>query len=366
MFDRFSDQARRLVVQAQEEVRVLRHTELDAAHLLLAIAALPDSDATAALTEMGIATEAVRDGARAALGPDGSTPTVGSISFTPRAMKTLERGLEESERLHDDFVGTAHLLLGLVRAKKGAAALVLHDLGVDLDRARATVAALPSGESNAGVSLHRETTVAGSTGTGQAAEHRIDSVPAATPFPPPMTGFSPNNQRCSFCGRDLWDSAHFVHGDGGAICDECVTAARRVIDDAADDQHGLTLPPRVFGTIPDPEAARMIDESFRTVFGTFATPVHRERLIEDGTNVARFLEEAQASTGIRVQGARVQRVRFVDARRAEVQFALDLSGMSWLPFDGNAVHHDGQWLVGRDTIGRVVERGGVQLPPRAP
>jgi hypothetical protein len=351
VFEQFSDQARQVVTRAAEEARVFRHAGLEPAHLLLAITSIRGCDAVRTMECLGASRDQVAEGIREELGGADPEDVPDEIPFTNRARKTLDRGLEEALALGDDFVGTAHLLLGILRAKKGTAVDVTRALGIDLERTRAVVAQLPTEEAIGGVHLERAVPDPPPT---------PDSVDPGTIATPPLE----LARCCSFCGRDLWDVTAFVHGEVGAICDECVVAAQRTIENAAEDQHGLTLPPRVFGTPPDRRAARTIEEAFRTVFGTFATTAHRQRLIEDGEQVAPRLELAQQRTGIRVMGVRLQRVRFRDDHTADVAFALQLSTRRWLPSEGTALQRDDDaWIISRDTISRLVQMVGIELPP---
>src|SRR4051812_17442220 len=143
MFERFTDRARHSVVLAQEEARRLGHTYIGTEHLLLGLLRESDGLAAKALTTLGIGVANVRAEIIDIIG-EGSDPPTGHIPFTPRSKKVLELSLREALQLGDNFIGTEHILLGLVREGEGVAAQVLVARGADLDRVRATVmSALP-------------------------------------------------------------------------------------------------------------------------------------------------------------------------------------------------------------------------------
>ncbi|MBC7247232.1 MAG: ATP-dependent Clp protease ATP-binding subunit [Actinobacteria bacterium] len=146
MFQRFSDRARRVVVLAQEEARMLNHNYIGTEHLLLGLIQEGEGVAAKALESMGISLEAVRNQVEEIIGR-GSTAPTGHIPFTPRAKKVLELSLREALQLGHNYIGTEHILLGLIREGEGVAAQVLTKLGADLDRVRNQVVQLLTGAS---------------------------------------------------------------------------------------------------------------------------------------------------------------------------------------------------------------------------
>jgi ATP-dependent Clp protease ATP-binding subunit ClpA len=144
MFQQFTDRARRVVVLAQEEARLLNHDYVGTEHLLLGLAHEGQGVAAKALESLGIRLEALRSQVEEAIGRGQRAPS-GHLSFTPRAKKVLELSLRESQKLGHDYLGTEHLLLGLVREGEGVAAQVLVKLGADLSRVRQQVVQLLSG-----------------------------------------------------------------------------------------------------------------------------------------------------------------------------------------------------------------------------
>jgi ATP-dependent Clp protease ATP-binding subunit ClpC len=144
LFERFTDRARRVVVLAQEEARLLNHNYIGTEHILLGLIHEGEGVAAKALESLGISLEAVRNQVEEIIGQGGSSPS-GHIPFTPRAKKVLELSLREALQLGHNYIGTEHILLGLIREGEGVAAQVLVKLGADLSRVRQQVIQLLSG-----------------------------------------------------------------------------------------------------------------------------------------------------------------------------------------------------------------------------
>jgi ATP-dependent Clp protease ATP-binding subunit ClpA len=138
VFERFTDRARRVVVLAQEEARMLNHNYIGTEHILLGLIHEGEGVAAKALESLGISLEAVRSQVEEIIGQGQAAPT-GHIPFTPRAKKVLELSLPEALQLGHDYIGTEHILLGLIREGQGVAAQVLQQHGADLNRARQEV-----------------------------------------------------------------------------------------------------------------------------------------------------------------------------------------------------------------------------------
>jgi ATP-dependent Clp protease ATP-binding subunit ClpC len=135
MFERFTDRARRVVVLAQEEARMLDHNYVGTEHILLGLIHEGEGVAAKALESLGISLEAVRQQVEEIIGRGQQAPS-GHIPFTPRAKKVLELSLREALQLGHNYIGTEHILLGLIREGEGVAAQVLVRLGADLNRVR--------------------------------------------------------------------------------------------------------------------------------------------------------------------------------------------------------------------------------------
>jgi ATP-dependent Clp protease ATP-binding subunit ClpC len=144
MFERFSQRARRVVVLAQEEARMLDHNYIGTEHILLGLIREGEGVAGRALESLGISLEAVRQQVEQIIGRGQQAPS-GHIPFTPRAKKVLELALREAQQLGHNYIGTEHILLGLIREGSGVAAQVLVKLGADLNRVRQQVIRLLHG-----------------------------------------------------------------------------------------------------------------------------------------------------------------------------------------------------------------------------
>jgi len=159
MFERFTDRARRVIVLAQDEAKLLNHNFIGTEHILLGLIHEGEDVAAKALESLGIALEAVREQVEEIIGQGQQVPT-GHIPFTPRAKKVLELSLREALQMNHNYIGTEHILLGLIREGEGVAAQVLIKLGADLNRVRNTVLQLITGYQG------REASMSGAPETG--------------------------------------------------------------------------------------------------------------------------------------------------------------------------------------------------------
>ncbi len=166
MFERFTDRARRVVVLAQEEARMLNHNYIGTEHLLLGLIHEGEGVAAKALDSMGITLSSAREQVQDIIGPGQQAPS-GHIPFTPRAKKVLEHSLREALQLGHNYIGTEHILLGIIRAGEGVASQVLIKLGADPAKVRATVLELISGYQSGNSGGEKE---AAGVGTGGRAE----------------------------------------------------------------------------------------------------------------------------------------------------------------------------------------------------
>jgi len=166
LFERFTDRARRVVVLAQEEARLLNHSYIGTEHILLGLIHEGEGVAAKALESLSISLDAVRAQVEEIIGQGGSSPS-GHIPFTPRAKKVLELSLREALQLGHNYIGTEHILLGLLREGEGVATQVLVKLGADLGKVRQQVIQLLSGYQGPGNK--------GDAPTGAAAGSKEDS-----------------------------------------------------------------------------------------------------------------------------------------------------------------------------------------------
>ncbi len=165
MFERFTDRARRVVVLAQEEARLLNHNYIGTEHILLGLLNEGEGIAAQALESLDIDLTSVRDEVVKIIGQGKQSPS-GHIPFTPRAKKVLELSLREALQLGHNYIGTEHILLGLIREGEGVAAQVLQQLGAELQKVRQTVIQLLSGP---GGSEEQAPQASGSSGRGESA-----------------------------------------------------------------------------------------------------------------------------------------------------------------------------------------------------
>jgi ATP-dependent Clp protease ATP-binding subunit ClpA len=183
VFERFTDRARRVVVLAQEESRRLDHNFIGTEHILLGLIQEREGVAAQALGALGIRLEAVRARVEEIVGRGESTPS-GHIPFTPRAKKVLELSLREALQFGHNYIGTEHLLLGLIREGEGVAATVLVGLGADLESVRQKVVQLLAGRPGSGVPPE----LLADPGT------RAAVIATAVPYEPGQTTASPGGE----------------------------------------------------------------------------------------------------------------------------------------------------------------------------
>jgi ATP-dependent Clp protease ATP-binding subunit ClpC len=145
MFENFTDRARRVVVLAQEEARMLNHNYIGTEHILLGLIHESEGVAAKALESLGISLDAVRQQVKEIIGQGQQAPS-GHIPFTPRGKKVLELSRREASQLGHNYIGTEHILLGLIREGDGVAAQVLVRLGADLNRVRQQVIRMLRGQ----------------------------------------------------------------------------------------------------------------------------------------------------------------------------------------------------------------------------
>ncbi|MDI6736413.1 MAG: ATP-dependent Clp protease ATP-binding subunit [bacterium] len=163
MFERFTERARRVLQLAQEEAKRLGHDYLGTEHILLALVREGEGVAAEVLNSLGVSLEAIRIEIEKQVPPGGNLLTIGDVPFTPHSKKVLELAVEEAKALHHNYIGTEHLLLGLIREGESVGARVLTALGVNLNQVRDGVikllsGAIPSGAVGAGAAGQKKTT----------------------------------------------------------------------------------------------------------------------------------------------------------------------------------------------------------------
>jgi ATP-dependent Clp protease ATP-binding subunit ClpC len=170
MFERFTERARRVVVLAQEEARTLSHDYVGTEHILLGLVREGEGVAGQALESLEISLDAVRQQVEEIVGRGQQTPP-GHIPFTPRTKKVLELSLREAQQLNHNYIGTEHILLGLIREGEGVAAQVLVRLGADLNRVRLQVIRVLHGHQ-----ASEPATTASVTGTESAVDQLVSQI----------------------------------------------------------------------------------------------------------------------------------------------------------------------------------------------
>ena len=144
-FDKFTDRARKVLTLAQDEAQRFNHNYIGTEHLLLGLVREGEGVAARVLENMNVELPKVRTAVEFIIGR-GDRPVVGEVGLTPRAKRVIELAIDEARRLGHNYIGTEHLLLGLVREGEGIAAGVLESLGVNLDKVRLEVIRLTAGE----------------------------------------------------------------------------------------------------------------------------------------------------------------------------------------------------------------------------
>jgi Clp amino terminal domain, pathogenicity island component len=337
VFERFTDQARRAVVIAQEEARALEHNYIGTEHILLGVLRVPQAVGYQALESFGASPDDVRTRVLEVV-ERGPRAHPGHIPFTADSKRVLEYSLREALQLGHNHIGTEHILLGLVRpSQDNIATQVLLDFGIEHSRLRQAV-----------IELLRDQPA------GPPAQLMLRANP---PSPPRATS-------CAFCGGDLWDTRYYVIGGHAVMCQDCVENAHAAVEIAegrGSEPGALHLPPRVSGNPPDDDAVGEIVAAFQKVFaGEAADEDLRTRPLEDVESLLPALEEAgRRYPNVSPPDISVVRVRFRSADLADVRFTVIGS-----PLEGPVVREAGTWKVGREACCRVLALAGVPCPPR--
>jgi ClpA/ClpB-like protein len=341
VFERFTDRARRVVVLAQEEARLLNHNYIGTEHLLLGLLREDEGIAAQALDALGVSTERARHEVEAIIGHGDRVPS-GHVPFTPRAKKVLELSLREAIQLGHNYIGTEHILLGLVREGEGVAATVLVKLGADLERVRRQVVQLLTAHGN----------------EPDVAQKAVHFAPAEAEARRQRVVIGGPRDGCMFCGRDLYEVERAVASSTGALlCKDCAWLALQTMERAAAPTvplQPLRMPPRVFGGAPDDDAVAEITALFGEHWGVDH--------VEGGEALTEVGDALRARWGYRTDVTmHVDRIRFLTPNEAAVRFVI--SALPEQPFDGRVRREGERWLIGRETFCQVAALGGVPCPP---
>jgi hypothetical protein len=363
------------VVLAQEESRLLDHNYIGTEHLLLGLIHEGEGVAAHVLTGMGISLDTVRVEVEAIIGSGGQARS-GSIPFTPRAKQVLELSLREALQLGHNYIGTEHILLGMIREGEGVAAQVLVKLGADLSRVRQAVIEVLGGHEGAHVHVEQ---------------------PGPEPRPRRRTTIRP--ARCGFCNTPSPECGALYSGSSGAlICGSCAAAARPSLlspmqPPSPSEAAGLRsriqgmvertlrfehnepveeLAARIEPTGPPPEDE---EAALQAIFVAFQNSMEvgadgRTLInVEDGAALADCAEQVRIrSASIAPQVSQtIDRIKFLDATTAVVWLTTLLNGRP--PHPGlfrrecRAVLVDGRWKVSRESMCASWAFGGVHCPP---
>jgi ATP-dependent Clp protease ATP-binding subunit ClpA len=247
VFERFTDQARRVVVLAQEEARLLNHNYIGTEHVLLGMLHEGEGIAARVLEAQDLSLEAARTRVEAIVAQGSSSPS-GHIPFTPRAKKALELALREALQLGDHFIGTEHLLLGLLREGGGVAIQVLEQLGADLAQVREQVIEMADAERTEPIETELEIEAAATEGRELLVESLMGEVrrlrrhidrlrealrrpPTAKPEIQPASSGYVSLLHCSFCNEPQEQVAKLIAGPGVYICDRCIALCQEILDE---------------------------------------------------------------------------------------------------------------------------------------
>ena len=230
-FDRFTERARKVMQLAQEEAQRLHHNYIGTEHLLLGLLREGDGVASKVLTRLGVDLDQARQAVERVIGR-GDHLVSSEIGLTPRAKKVVELAVDEARRLHHDFIGTEHLLLGLVREGEGIAAGVLESFGLSLQEVRANTLQVLRDSG-------RPTLVCSFCGKQQDQVQRLIAGPGgvyvcdecvATLSHSPEAPQEETGLRCSFCGKHQQQVAYLAVGPHGVnICNACLALCREII-----------------------------------------------------------------------------------------------------------------------------------------
>lgn len=341
MFERFSDDARRVVVLAQEDARLVGHEYIGTEHLLLALAHVETGIVFDAFRFFELTYDAIRTRVEEIV-PGVSAPS-GHIPFTPRAKKVLELSLREALALGDTAIGSEHILLGITAEGTGVAARVLEALGAEPTTLREKVLELrgdgtarPAVEFRAGRPLEwREAVAVGRAWGG----------PGGRPVP-----------RCSLCGRDEARCDHILVAGGLWLCSDCVRLAAAQLDALPPNAPRLVRHRRPERAPTDREGAVVaIELAFDAALSPMRLPPDEAlRYVEGGEQARGLLEslrEAAEHAPMASSDQTVERVRFLDETSAEVSLGLWFPGsLQPVLFQVHAVCEDGTWKVARSAV----------------
>jgi Clp amino terminal domain, pathogenicity island component len=359
MFERFTDAARRVVVSAQEEARLLHHDAIGTEHLFLALLHDGGGIASRALFSVGITVADAHAAVEEVVGIGAEVPS-GHIPFTPRAKKVLELSLRECITLGHLEIGSEHILLGVLREGEGVGAQLIVQLGAPLADVRARVLQLlddPATEPTAArlrADVRRQQMWATSSRSGPSR----GALPSLVP-------------RCSLCGRRGERVTRMLVARNVLVCEDCARDAVRQFDAivaSGADARSFPFGRRDLGPPDTAEAVRAIERCFGAIFGPFHAPIADSFwAVEGGVAVEpllRLMERAGPHAPVVVNDVTVEHVRFVDVDEAEVSLGIWIAGNTApMVQPARAVLVDGTWKVSRSTVSHYARLAQQFAPP---
>jgi hypothetical protein len=362
VFERFTDQSRRVLVLAQEEARLLDHSFIGTEHLLLGL--MQEGVAAQVLAGCDISLSAVREQAVRTIGLSGISPT-GFPPFTPRAKKVLELSLRSALQLGDEEIGPEHILLGLIQEGQGVGAQILVHLGAELADIRQRVIQLLS-ESQGGLgdrlSYHPEL---------PPELRRQTSNPT---FGTPRLWHQGKLVICSFCGASPPESGQLIAGTDAFICEQCVRRWSQRLNPVRSSQtHGWqSESSAAIPAGPEPDDADAARAQIRAAFAasnTASDDGQSVATVEKGENLGPTLAAAnEQGRGVVPEGKKatltVDEIEFYDIQRAAVWFSISIDQRRLLSrHRGEAVLVAGQWKMARSTFCQLMALAGISCPP---
>jgi ribosomal protein L37AE/L43A len=230
-FNRFTERARKVIHLAQEEAQRFQHNYIGTEHLLLGLVRESEGVAAKVLSNLGVELNKVRSAVESIIGR-GDHVALGEIGLTPRAKKVIELAVDEARRLNHHYIGTEHLLLGLIREGEGIGAGVLESFGLSLQEVRAqTIQTLNEHEQPVLTCsfCDKQQDQVQRLIAGPGNVHVCDECVAAF-SKAPEEAQDEKEQRCSFCGKKQGQVRHLTVGSHGAnICSECIVLCQEII-----------------------------------------------------------------------------------------------------------------------------------------
>ena len=203
MFNRFTERARKVIILAKEEAKRFNHDYIGTEHMLLGLLREGEGVAAVVLQKMGLSLQQIRMEIEKIVKPGPPTVVSGDIPFTPTAKKVIELSSEEARSLGHNYIGTEHLLLGLIREGEGVASQVLINLGLDLNKVREEIAELLGSNMSPGFGASQQGQVGQGQDQGQASQHKTGSkTPALDAFGRNLTQLAKDNKLDPVIGRE--------------------------------------------------------------------------------------------------------------------------------------------------------------------